>query len=133
MQWMVLEVFPPHKIGSAMGFCALIIMFAPAVGPTAAGLLMGAFSWRAIFVAFAVLLVVAMLFTLKFMISPYELTKPKIDGVSCLLSALGFAGIVVGVGIASVYGWISVQVIGCLVIGLICLAFYVKSSYNRSL
>lgn len=127
---MVLEVFPPHKIGSAMGLCALIIMFAPAIGPTAAGLLMGTFSWRAIFVAFAVLLAVAMLFTLKFMISPYELTKPKIDGISCLLSALGFAGIVVGVGIASVYGWISVQVIGCLVIGLICLAFYVKRQFK---
>lgn len=127
---MVLEVFPPHKIGSAMGLCALIIMFAPAIGPTAAGLLMGTFSWRAIFVAFAVLLAVAMLFTLKFMISPYELTKPKIDGISCLLSALGFAGIVVGVGIASVYGWISVQVIGCLLIGLICLAFYVKRQFK---
>lgn len=123
---MVLEVFPPHKIGSAMGLCALIIMFAPAIGPTAAGLLMGAFSWRAIFVAFAVLLAIAALFTIKFMISPYELTKPKIDKPSCLLSAAGFAGIVIGVGIASVYGWISVQVIGCLLIGLICLAFYAK-------
>lgn len=123
---MVLEVFPPHKIGSAMGLCALIIMFAPAIGPTASGLLMGAFSWRAIFVAFAVLLAIAALFTIKFMISPYELTKPKIDKPSCLLSAAGFAGIVIGVGIASVYGWISVQVIGCLLIGLICLAFYAK-------
>lgn len=31
---MILEVFPPHKIGAAMGLAALVIMFAPAIGPT---------------------------------------------------------------------------------------------------
>ena len=29
----VLEVFAPVKIGAAMGLTALIIMFAPAIGP----------------------------------------------------------------------------------------------------
>lgn len=38
---MTLEVIPPHKIGQAMGVSALIIMFAPAIGPTLAGILIG--------------------------------------------------------------------------------------------
>ena len=37
---MVLEVFPPCKIGAAMGVTALIIMFAPAIGPTLSGILL---------------------------------------------------------------------------------------------
>lgn len=46
---MVLEVIPPHKIGAAMGTSALVIMFAPAIGPTLAGALVGAGSWRLVF------------------------------------------------------------------------------------
>lgn len=55
---MVLEVFPPCKIGAAMGVTALIIMFAPAIGPTLSGILLGIFSWRAIFFSFVVVLAV---------------------------------------------------------------------------
>lgn len=42
---MVLEVFPAEKIGAAMGTCSLIIMFAPAIGPTLAGFIIGALSF----------------------------------------------------------------------------------------
>lgn len=41
---MVMEVIPPHKLGSAMGVTALVIMFSPAVGPTLAGFLVDAAS-----------------------------------------------------------------------------------------
>lgn len=46
---MVLEVIPLHKIGAAVGTSALVIMFAPAIGPTLAGTLVGAGSWRLVF------------------------------------------------------------------------------------
>lgn len=123
---LVLEVFPKEKIGSAMGVCSLIIMFAPAIGPTLAGLVIGALSWRYIFFLFAGILIVALCFAAKYMVSPYELTKPHIDVVSCITSAIGFGGLVVGVGLASSCGWISVPVIGLIVIGIICIAFYVR-------
>lgn len=122
---LVLEVFPPQKIGAAMGLCAMIVMFAPAVGPTLAGLIIGAFSWRWIFFLFAAILVVGLLFAAKFMISPYELTKPKIDFLSCLTSVIGFGGLVIGVGLASTYGWLSVPVLTALVVGVFCIAVYV--------
>ena len=32
-------VFPPYKLGAAMGMCALVIMFAPAIGPTLTGII----------------------------------------------------------------------------------------------
>lgn len=122
---LVLEVFPPKKIGAAMGLCALIIMFAPAIGPTLAGLILGFFSWRWIFFIFAIILFIALLFAVKFMISPYEITKPKIDILSCITSAIGFGGLVVGVGLASIYGWVSAIVLIFIAVGIICIALYV--------
>ncbi len=123
---MVMEVIPPHKIGSAMGVSALVIMFAPAIGPTLAGFLIAAASWRLIFFSFALILFVAMVFTFKFEVNPYELTKPSIDVASALLSCLGFGGIVLGAGIASLYGWISAPTLLALIVGILCLALYTK-------
>ena len=92
----VLEVFAPVKIGAAMGLTALIIMFAPAIGPTLSGIILGALSWRFIFFTFAVVLAVAMVFAAKFLVNPYELTRPRVDALSCALSCLGFGGVVLG-------------------------------------
>lgn len=123
---LVLEVFPPHKIGAAMGLTALIIMFAPAIGPTLSGIILGAFSWRGIFFLFAIILIVALLFTAKYMISPYQLTKPHIDALSCVLSCVGFGALVLGVSLASALGWLSAVVLGCIVVGIVCIGVYVK-------
>ena len=123
---MTLEVIPPHKIGQAMGVSALIIMFAPAIGPTLAGILVGAFSWRFIFFSFCITLVLGIVFALKFEVNPYELTKPHIDAASVVTSCLGFGGIVLGAGMVSLYGLSSAPVIAAFAVGIVCLAVYVK-------
>lgn len=123
---MTLEVIPPHKIGQAMGVSALIIMFAPAIGPTLAGILIGAFSWRFIFFSFAVTLILGIVFALKFEVNPYELTKPHIDAASVTTSCIGFGGIVLGAGMISLYGPTSLPVIVSFVVGALCLVVYVK-------
>lgn len=122
----VLEVFPANKIGTAMGVTALIIMFAPAIGPTLSGLVLGALSWRWLFFIFAIVLAVAIGFAAKYMVNPYELTKPKIDVLSVITSCLGFGGIVLGAGLASAYGWGSAQVIIALVVGVVALVIYCR-------
>lgn len=123
---MVLEVIPPHKIGAAMGTSALVIMFAPAVGPTLAGALVGAGSWRLVFASFAVIVLVGIVFALKFEVNPYKLTKPSIDGLSIVLSVVGFGGVVFGAGMASSYGWTSPVVLAALVAGAVCLVLYAR-------
>lgn len=123
---MVLEVIPPHKIGAAMGTSALVIMFAPAVGPTLAGALMGAGSWRLVFASFAVIALVGIVFALKVEVNPYKLTKPSIDGLSIVLSVVGFGGVVFGAGMASSYGWTSPVVLAALVAGAVCLVLYAR-------
>ena len=123
---MVLEVIPPHKIGAAMGTSALVIMFAPAIGPTLAGALVGAGSWRLVFASFAVIALVGIVFALKFEVNPYKLTKPSIDGLSIVLSVVGFGGVVFGAGMASSYGWTSPVVLAALIAGAVCLVLYAR-------
>ena len=119
---MVLEVIPPHKIGQAMGVAALVIMFAPAIGPTLAGFLIGALSWRWIFFT----LTIAILFAIKFEVNPYKLTKPRIDAISVITSCFGFGGIVLGAGMVSLFGLTSAPVLGSFAVGIVCLAAYIK-------
>ncbi len=127
---MVMEVVPPNKIGSAMGVNALVIMSASAIGPTLSGILMGALGWRSIFASFAVVLAVAIAFAVKFGVNPYELTKPRIDALSVITSCLGFGGIVLGAGIASLYGWGSAPTIIALVIGVVSLVIYARRQFR---
>ncbi|WP_241520145.1 MDR family MFS transporter [Bifidobacterium catulorum] len=119
----LLEVFPKSKIGTAMGITTLIIMFAPAVGPTLSGFFIGAFSWRWIFYFFAVVAAVALLCTFAFMVNPYELTRPRIDAFSCLTSVVGFGGLVLGVSLVGEFG-LSAAVVAILVVGAVAVALY---------
>lgn len=130
---MVMEVIPLNKLGSAMGITALVIMFAPAIGPTLAGFLMGAASWRLVFFSFAIILAVGIIFALKFEVDPYELSKPRIDAMSIVLSCIGFGGVVFGVGSASLFGWLSAPVIIALVAGLVCLVIYARRQLTMSM
>ncbi len=123
---MVLEVIPPHKIGAAMGINALVIMSASAVGPTLAGIIIGSLSWNWVFFSFAIVLAAGIFFTLKFQVNPYELTKPRIDALSVVTSCLGFGGLVLGVGMASLYGWGSAPTLVSLVVGVAALVLYAK-------
>ncbi len=119
----ILELFPLNKIGSAMGVAALVVMFAPAIGPTLSGALIAAFSWRSIFVFFAVISVVALVCSAVWMVNPYELTRPHIDLLSCVTSVLGFGGLVLGVSLVSVLGF-AWQVVLILVVGVAAIAWY---------
>lgn len=127
---MILELFPANKIGSAMGVAGLVIMFAPAIGPTLAGIIIAVLSWRYLFFLFALILLIALIFSNIYMVNPYEISKPKIDLVSCITSVLGFGGVVVAAGIASEWGWSSVKVILIFIIGIISIIIYVKRQFS---
>lgn len=119
-----LQIFPPQKIGAVMGMCALVIMFAPAIGPTLTGLILGISSWRWVFWSFVPFLVIALIFAITSLENINELTKPHVDIISILASAIGFAGLIAGVSFASESGWLSAKVLILLIIGIISLIFY---------
>ena len=119
----IMRVFPPHKIGAANGVAGLVVMFAPVIGPTLAGLIVGSCSWRAIFVLFAVVAVVAFACTFATFVTPIETTRPKVDVLSVIASVIGFGCLVAGVSLVADMGF-SVLVVVLLVVGIAVVAFY---------
>ncbi|MFT9411783.1 DHA2 family efflux MFS transporter permease subunit [Liquorilactobacillus hordei] len=119
-----MQIFPPYKLGAAMGMVGLVIMFAPAVGPTIAGAILGFSSWRWIFWLFIPFLIIAFIFAVTSLKNIAKVTQPKIDFLSILLSMVGFGSLVVGVSLASDQGWGSPVVLVTLALGFIILAWY---------
>lgn len=120
----VMQIFPPQKIGAVMGMCALVIMFAPAVGSTLIGLILGKLSWNWIFWLFIPFLAIALLFAITSLENVGNITRPHVDGLSIVESAIGCSGLVIGASLSSRFGWLSVPVITALATGVVVLAFY---------
>ncbi|MGM9892009.1 DHA2 family efflux MFS transporter permease subunit [Limosilactobacillus sp.] len=126
----VMQIFPPQKIGAVMGVCALVIMFAPAIGPTLTGLILAKLSWRWIFWLFVPFLLIALVFALTSLENVGERTRPHVDVLSILESAIGCSGLVIGASLSSRDGWLSAPVLVALVIGIVVLALYIHRQLN---
>ncbi|WP_429374911.1 DHA2 family efflux MFS transporter permease subunit [Paenibacillus sp. DS2015] len=121
----ILLIFPMEKRGAAMGIIGLVIMFAPAIGPTISGLLLANLSWHWIFWLSLPFLVIALIFGIMFMQNVSTITKPKFDILSILLSTVGFGGVVFGFSSAGEEGgWGSQRVIMSLIIGVVALVLF---------
>ncbi|MCD2137432.1 DHA2 family efflux MFS transporter permease subunit [Salinicoccus halitifaciens] len=117
--------FPPEKRGTAMGVFSLVMFFAPAIGPTLSGFVVQTLSWHWLFyMMIPVLLIVLAVgyFQLPEISNKYN---AKIDIPSVILSTIGFGGILYGFSAAGNSGWLSLDVMLTLLIGIITTYFYV--------
>ena len=89
-----MQIFPPEKLGAVNGMMALVIMFAPAIGPTLTGVILGMASWRWIFWFFIPFLVLALIFAIFELENVGRLTRPKVDVLSILESIIVLLGLV---------------------------------------
>ena len=109
-----------------MGLIGLVIMFAPAVGPTLSGLIIQSLSWHWIFWISLPFFILALVYGMVYMQNVTTPTRPKIDLLSVLLSTIGFGGIVFGFSSAGEEGgWSNPVVLTALVIGGIGLFLFV--------
>ncbi|WP_438351745.1 DHA2 family efflux MFS transporter permease subunit [Paenibacillus sp. FA6] len=121
----ILIIIPVEKRGAAMGMIGLVIMVAPAIGPTIAGLLIENLSWHWIFWLALPVLIFALIFGIVFMQNVTKITKPRIDALSILLSSVGFGGIVFGFSSAGESaGWASPKVIITIAVGIVSLVLF---------
>jgi DHA2 family lincomycin resistance protein-like MFS transporter len=123
----ILVIYPPEKRGAAMGFVGLVIMFAPATGPTIGGLLIEYLTWHYIFWISLPFLVIGLLIGQKYLENVTDVTKPRIDLLSVALSTIGFGGVVFGFSKAGEgsEGWSSAVVVTSIVVGLIALVVFI--------
>ncbi|MGE7112886.1 DHA2 family efflux MFS transporter permease subunit [Lysinibacillus sp. NPDC047702] len=118
MMQVVLMIYPINQRGAAMGKIGLVIIFAPAIGPTIAGFVMEHFSWHSIFWMSLPFLLISFVLGLKFIQNVSEVRMVKFDGVSIVLSTIGFGGIVYGFSISGKLGtFMTIEVISSLMVG----------------
>ncbi|MGE7638487.1 MFS transporter [Bacillus sp. AFS026049] len=129
----ILLIFPIHKRGATMGLMGLVIMFAPAIGPTVSGLIIENLKWNYIFWVSLPFFVIALLFGLKYMQNVSIITKPKIDVPSIVLSTIGFGGIVYGFSIVGEQGWSNAIVLSSIIVGLIALFLFAVRQFNMDI
>ncbi|MBP2635309.1 MAG: multidrug transporter [Firmicutes bacterium] len=92
----IMVLNPPEKRGSAMGSALLIVLFAPALGPTYAGLVMQTINWRWIFILIIPLTIISILIGWFYLKNITATVKTKLDIVSLILSTIGFGATIYG-------------------------------------
>jgi len=120
-----LTIYPPNKRGAAMGLMGVAIMFAPALGPTLSGWLIGHYSWRVLFDIVIPFGIVDIVLAYLWMVDVTEVTKPKFDTYGFLFSTIGLGSLLYGFSEAGNNGWGSTVVVLTLVIGVIGLIAFV--------
>lgn len=115
-----LLIYPPEKRGKIMGIVGLVIMFAPAIGPTLSGVIVDYLGWRFLFISVLPFAVFSVLFSLKFLVNVSEVTKPKIDWLSIIFSTIGFGATIYGFSSVgeSEAGFLSPDVLFFIIIGV---------------
>ena len=122
----ILVLYPPEKRGAAMGSMGLVIMFAPAIGPTLSGLILEHFDWRWLFYLVLPFAVFSIIFAAIFLKNVSVITRPKVDVVSIILSTIGFGGIVFGFSSAGKNGdFSSPDVYLSMIAGAVALMLFV--------
>jgi len=129
-----LLLYPPHKRGKIMGLVGLVFMFAPAIGPTLSGIIVEYLGWRYLFITVIPFALFSIVFAYKFLINVGEVTKPKIDIPSILLSSIGFGTIIYGFSSAgeSQEGFLSPHVYLTIIIGVISIVLFSLRQFKLS-
>jgi len=126
----MLVSFPREKRGTAMGLFGLVMITAPALGPTLSGYIVQYHDWRLLFeiiLPFAILSVVLGFFKLK---NVMPTSPTSLDYLSVILSTLGFGSVLYGFSEASTKGWNDSIVITTIIVGVILLVFFTLRQFK---
>ncbi|WCK80172.1 DHA2 family efflux MFS transporter permease subunit [Agrobacterium fabrum] len=92
----VTALVPPSRAGRMMALLTVSVSTAPAFGPAIAGAILSVAGWRWLFVFILPVAVIALVVGNMMIRVPSTPRKTKVDGLSILLSAIGFASLVYG-------------------------------------
>lgn len=121
----MLASFPVERRGAAMGIFGLVMITAPAIGPTLSGWLIEHYTWRTLFDVVIPIAALTLLFAI-FKLKNITPQRPiSLDLLSLALSSIGFGGILYGFSSAGEKGWDSVYVYGAIAAGVIGLVWFV--------
>ncbi|MCK9301864.1 MAG: MDR family MFS transporter [Bacteroidales bacterium] len=122
----IMEIFPLSKRGTAMGVCMMIVVAAPGIGPTISGFVLQYLNWHWLFFIILPFAVLSIFLGVLFLKSYSELTKPKIDILSIILSTIGFGGLIFGISAIETMGFGNVTVFVSLICGIVGLFLFAR-------
>ncbi|MGN8647190.1 DHA2 family efflux MFS transporter permease subunit [Gracilibacillus sp. HCP3S3_G5_1] len=125
MQTVFLMIYPVNKRGTIMGLVGLVISFAPAIGPSLSGWITEQYSWRVLFYIILPIAIIDIIIAYFVMKNVTEVSKPKLDVLSIILSSFGFGGLLYGFTSAGNNGWGSPITIIVLSVGVISLVWFI--------
>lgn len=117
----MLVSFPIEKRGAAMGIFGLVLMGAPAIGPTLSGWLIEHYDWRMLFHFVTPIASIVLLIGFFLLKDKKEKVAIRLDFLSVLLTSVGFGGLLYGFSSAGKQGWDSPQVYLTIAVGAISL------------
>lgn len=126
----MLTAFPIEKRGTTMGLFGLVMVMAPAIGPTLSGWLVENYSWRRLFdiiLPFAVFILVFAVIKLRNITPQRDI---KLDFPSLILSSVGFGSFLYGFSSAGDKGWGDPLVYGMIVVGAIAIVTFILRQFK---
>lgn len=122
----LLLTFPMEKRGTAMGIFGVVLAFAPAVGPTIAGVIIDNWNWHDMFFIIAALSVAIIIPSLIVIENKPGLNRDAVlDKPSVILSSLGFGSLLYGFSVLGSYG-VDIPAIIATVVGIAALVFFFR-------
>lgn len=89
--------YSKNRQGSAFAMIGIVLAFAPAIGPTIAGILNDTLGFESIFVLMLVMALTALLIGIKLVRNVGKTTNETLDVVSAVLYSIGFSVLMIGV------------------------------------
>ncbi|PZG16961.1 DHA2 family efflux MFS transporter permease subunit [Nonomuraea aridisoli] len=122
----------PHRAGRVMGLMGVVLSLGPVLGPIAGGAILGASTWRAMFLVSVVLGVVALVLAVRVIPAddPAVPGPARLDVVGLALLGPGFAAVVLGLS-ETAGAFTAWQVLLPLVAGAVLLASYGMHALRR--
>jgi MFS transporter, DHA2 family, lincomycin resistance protein len=122
----VMTLTPAETRGKTMGSISTVLSVAPAIGPTISGIILNYLSWHWMFLLVLPISLGALALGVWRMKNVTTPLRARIDGISVILSAVAFGGIVYGLsnmGVRAAPGTIPAGIIGA--VGAVFLAMFI--------
>lgn len=122
----ILEQIPFEKVGTYMGYGALVSAAAPALGPTYGGIINQTLGWRYIFVILIPVLIFTLILGVVTIEEKREPERVPVDIWGIVFIMLTFSGLVYGFANIASFRKNPVAVIAAFVIGIAALILFVR-------
>ena len=122
--------FPVEKRGQAMGIFGLVMVLAPAIGPTLSGYIVEHYDWSVLFKMILPIAIISLLLAVWKAEDVLPNRDAKIDMLSVVLSTFGFGGLLYGFSTASGAGWSALEVWGTILVGAISLIWFIVRQFR---